>query len=114
VSEESAPKTEHTPPSERAKEFRDELLASKQRVYGNAEAIPMSTPLIDEAARLFDEMARESGSVEGLVTALRAAESILWMAERYADAGGTHGIEMSEYEPAAALIRAALARVPAP
>lgn len=41
--------------------------------------------------------------------ALRQAQSILWMAERYADAGGSGGPEMRDYGPAAATVQQAAA-----
>ncbi len=34
---------------------------------------------------------------EELEAKLKAAQSVMWMAEAYAEAGGSHGIEMSEF-----------------
>lgn len=42
-----------------------------------------------------------------LVNALRAANSILWMAEKYAEAGGSGGQEMVDYSEAAPIIESA-------
>ena len=36
--------------------------------------------------------------IRELSTALEAAESILWMAEKYAEGGGMHSIEMEDYQ----------------
>lgn len=40
---------------------------------------------------------------------LRAADGVMWMAERYAEAGGSGGIEMENYTEAKAAVDAALA-----
>jgi hypothetical protein len=45
-----------------------------------------------------------------LLAACEAADRILWMAEAYAEAGGTHGPEMRDYNEAAPLIKAAIAK----
>jgi hypothetical protein len=45
--------------------------------------------------------------VPALVTALRAAKSVLWMAERYAESGGSP--ELDDYTAAEELITTALA-----
>ena len=55
-------------------------------------------------------MAVSEDLVAELAAALKAADSILWMAERYAEAGGTYSIEMEEYEVAEKAIHAALAK----
>lgn len=47
-----------------------------------------------------------------LVTALMAVNSILWMAEKYADAGGLSGPERREYEAAVAVFNAVLTKLP--
>lgn len=57
-----------------------------------------------------DANARLIVAAPELLEALRTAESILWMAENYADAGGRGGPEWRDYEPAAAQIRSAIAK----
>lgn len=39
-----------------------------------------------------------------LLAALHAADSVMWMAEEYADAGGTYGPEMRDYKAAKAKV----------
>ncbi len=43
-----------------------------------------------------------------LYDALEAAKLILWMAEKYAESGGSHGVEMSEFQPVKEKVDAAL------
>lgn len=44
-----------------------------------------------------------------LVEALKAADSIMWMAKEYAEAGGRHGPEQRDYDEVMPVIQAALA-----
>lgn len=46
--------------------------------------------------------------VERYKRAYEAAISLLWMAEKYAEGGGTHGPEMRDFEEAQRLISEAL------
>jgi hypothetical protein len=49
------------------------------------------------AQRAADLQAR----LDAAENAIEALRSILWMAERYAEGGGSHGIEMEDYRTAA-------------
>lgn len=49
-----------------------------------------------------------------LLSALKAAESILWMAEKYAEGGGSNSMEMESFSPAAAEIAAVIVKAEAP
>ena len=55
-----------------------------------------------------DYVLRAINSHERLVEAVKLADSILWMAEKYAEGGGSNGPEMQDYRPAEQAIRAAL------
>lgn len=61
---------------------------------------PGSGELCDPTAR-----AKEiAGEVRKLERQLKAAKSILWMAQEYAEAGGSRGPEMREYKKACEII----------
>jgi hypothetical protein len=64
-------------------------------------------PLVD--ASLLDRINLITQQRDELAAALRAASSILWMAEKYAEAGGSRGPEMRDYTEAAETVEAALA-----
>lgn len=55
------------------------------------------------------EAQRWEAKATRLRAALEAAQSIFWMAEAYADGGGSHGPERHDYDEADAIVRAALA-----
>jgi hypothetical protein len=64
---------------------------------------------------LRDALARAEGKIDSLIAernaalkALRTADSILWMAERYADSGGSNGPEMRDYKEVQAQVDAVL------
>lgn len=56
------------------------------------------------------EVANLCAAAPDLLEACEAARSILWMAERYAEAGGQYGPERRDYDEAAAILIAALAK----
>jgi hypothetical protein len=74
-------------------------------VYGGEELVSEA-----EARANAELIVRAVNAHDDLVAALKGAESILWMAESYAEAGGSGGPEMREYAPVAEMIRAALAK----
>lgn len=51
---------------------------------------------------------RASNNFYALLRALKAADSILWMAEKYAEAGGSGGQEMQDFNKANEIIQKAL------
>lgn len=55
------------------------------------------------------EAQRWEAEATRLRAALDAAQSIFWMAEAYADGGGSHGPERRDYDEAVSIVRAALA-----
>lgn len=57
---------------------------------------------------LRDDHHQAREEVRELRDALRLADGVMWMAEKYAEAGGTGGPEMREYVPAAAAVRRVL------
>jgi heptaprenylglyceryl phosphate synthase len=63
-----------------------------------------------QLAQAFNDNDRIEAINDDLLAACEAADRILWMAEAYAEAGGTHGPEMRDYNEAAPLIKAAIAK----
>lgn len=72
------------------------------------EALSLILGLLAERAQLTQIIAQKEEERQCLRAALESADSILWMAERYAEGGGQHGPEREDYECAAASVRAAL------
>lgn len=62
-----------------------------------------------EKARLTSLLAERDAEVKGLREALEAANGVMWMAEAYAEGGGSRGPEMRDYREAEELVSAALA-----
>lgn len=60
----------------------------------------------DEALRA--ELERKDAEIGRLRGALEAVANVMWMAERHADGGGSHSIEMSDYCEAQKALNAAL------
>jgi len=57
--------------------------------------------------------ARLIAAAPDLLEALKAAQSILWMAEQYAESGGLNGPEMRDFKEAEPLIYAAIRKAEA-
>ena len=68
------------------------------------QPVMIHSHIVEEMIRLRD------AENDRLKEALEAADSILWMAERYAESGGSRGPEMRDFLAANKVIQAALGR----
>ena len=88
-----------------------QMIARDAASYAEGAGEPEFSQFLRIEARLL-AMIRVKASLEPcinlLADALEAAKSIMWMAERYAQGGGSRSIEAEQYEAAAATISAAL------
>lgn len=82
-------------------EYRGYIERTATAAIGGVVAVQHISRLLDEIDALADDLKNAHGDIEaGLVMLAEqqeAARSIMWMAEQYAEGGGSQGPEMADY-----------------